>query len=467
MFNKVIYTLTFAFIAIGLTTLPVSAQIEVEYVGKEKKKKKRNIKKPISMKDWPSDAEILDKDFPSSKRPKKPNAGTRAGYDVPDLKTKFTFNRKIAYQITSKGKTIQSYFYINTINGNSMMDMAAWGALAPEKVPVSEGAYISDVIGNRFQYFSTPESKFSMKSGIGADASLIDLYSETIAGDFFAGFKKTGKVVNKGKGEAFKRVEFSGPGDNGNIISIWLSDPQDMMLDISKTYMLVGLMPLGWVANNKGKTYMITCIQDGDMELKMTKYENANQTFNGASYKSIVDAPGGPGKGIDMAEYEEGLRKMQAEIDAETDPEVKRLMQKQFDEARKFMDPTMAGMDKYQRTGDNYDIHSAMEQGAQDADFYEMQINAFKMEEIELQKRYDDLVSMKYSDYYEHKKSVDKAKCELDCNRRMQGVLKGYQTRANDIKRTYAKDTEKKQDKLDELGEQMSRDIVANRCMCD
>ncbi|MDX1904630.1 MAG: hypothetical protein SFU27_10770 [Thermonemataceae bacterium] len=130
----------------------------------------------------------------------------------------YTFNAKSSFSVRSKEGTANSYFYLNTKNGNVGQDTKAWQMMAQE---TANGMIFSLIeYGKKMtQYIQVEGKKYRIQMPLSKEN-----YTAT---EFWKQFKKTGKKNTFGK---YKAQEYVGEVE-GKSVSIWLSD---------KTYNLEG-----------------------------------------------------------------------------------------------------------------------------------------------------------------------------------------------------------------------------------
>lgn len=233
----------------------------------------------------PKESDLLDISV-KTQRPSQPNAGQRV-YDEIPLNGNFTFNKKISFAVKSPEGNLNSYFYFNTQTGYSMLDDQA----NEQFVAKSEGTMtqIKTPQSNFYGYSKTSEGNFAFEIGTNNNGPAFDqLKTEVESERFFSTFKKSPNVVSKGtNGVPFTRVGYTGKDDEGNRITIWLSDPQDVKIDIGYTYAISGYWALGYIASPTGRTYMITGIEGDGMSIFLTSIQNTTMQFSGAGYKTM------------------------------------------------------------------------------------------------------------------------------------------------------------------------------------
>lgn len=254
-------------------------------------------------------------------KPKIPNAGHLVNNEI-GLNGSFSFNKKVGFSVNAPEGNFVSYFYLNTKNGYAMLDWKGMQEMLSEN-PEGEMTQIKNANNDFYQYIKSSEGNFAMK--MGSDQSMVvhDLQTGMLSKQFFKTFKKTGNKVGKVGGNKYPRVEYSGTFE-GKKMSIWLSDPQEILIDTKFTYSISGYWGLGFIASPSAKTYMITGITGDGVSIFMNYIENANANFSGKGYKPIGDMVAqamGNNSGIEAEMYSE----MQTEINNETDPKLRAL----------------------------------------------------------------------------------------------------------------------------------------------
>jgi len=226
----------------------------------------------------------------SIQKPKTPNAGQSITNEI-GLNGEFTFNKKIGFSVNAPEGDLVSYFYFNTKNGYAMIDWKGIKAMLSEN-PEGEMTQIKNANNDFYQYIKSSEGNFVMKAGSGQSMVVHDIQTEMLSKEFFKTFKKTGNKMGKVGGNKYPRIEYSGTFE-GKKMSIWLSNPQDVLLDTKFTHSLSGYWGLGFIASPTGTTYMITGIVGDGASIFMNYIENANVSFSGKGYKPVGEMTGG------------------------------------------------------------------------------------------------------------------------------------------------------------------------------
>lgn len=237
----------------------------------------------------PNPNDLLDISL-SVPKPKTPNAGQQI-YNEIGLNGDFTFNKKIGFSVNAPEGNLVSYFYLNTKNGYAMLDWKGIKAMLSEN-PEGEMTQIKNANNDFYQYMKSSEGNFVMKAGSKQSMVVHDIQTEMLSKEFFKTFKKTGNKVGKVGGNKYPRVEYSGTFE-GKKMSIWLSNPQDVLLDTKFTHSLSGYWGLGFIASPSGSTYMITGIVGDGASIFMNYIENATVSFSGKGYKPMGEMTGG------------------------------------------------------------------------------------------------------------------------------------------------------------------------------
>jgi hypothetical protein len=237
----------------------------------------------------PNPIDLLDITV-SIPKPKTPNAGQSISNEI-GLNGEFTFNKKIGFSVNAPEGDLVSYFYFNTKNGYAMQDWKGIKAMLSEN-PEGEMTQIKNANNDFYQYIKSSEGNFVMKAGSGQSMVVHDIQTEMLSKEFFKTFKKTGNKMGKVGGNKYPRIEYSGTFE-GKKMSIWLSNPQDVLLDTKFTHSLSGYWGLGFIASPTGTTYMITGIVGDGASIFMNYIENANVSFSGKGYKPVGEMTGG------------------------------------------------------------------------------------------------------------------------------------------------------------------------------
>ena len=226
-----------------LSTLALAQQKRKTNVSEIKEKPKTNVPLLSDADDLldiksnePNQNDLLDITIAIS-QPKIPNAGQQVFNEI-GLNGNFTFNKKIGFMVNSSEGDMVSYFYLNTKNGYSMLDNNALKEMANGEME-GEMTQIKNANNDFFQYIKSPEGNYVMKMGSGQSMVLHDIQTGMLSKQFFKTFKKTGNKVGKVGGNKYPRVEYSGIFE-GEKMSIWLSNPQDILIDTKYTFSISG-----------------------------------------------------------------------------------------------------------------------------------------------------------------------------------------------------------------------------------
>ena len=398
------------------------------------------------------DAEIIDLGFPDSQRPKTPNAGTKVLEARKPLDAKFDFDRKIEFRITGKGTNYNSWFYLNLKEGYSMMDTPGLKKISPESWESGmEMNQITDPDYVMYSYVKNKDGKFAMKLGDESQAIITDMKSEFQSEEFFSNFKKTGKVLEKGKdGVPFKRAEYKGFSE-GKPVSVWLADAQDVKIDTKKISHVTGHMGLGYVASPNGKTYLVCGTETDGVAVFITGITKENKSFSGAGYQPI----GGKvmaGQNI-QSEMNTALAEMQKAIDEEKDPQKKQLMIKQMKINSEMMEGTAGNLGRFENSSNIYEVTSSNYED----EFYESMLNNYKTEYREYE------LSLKKDIGPDETKRI---KCEMSCNLIKQNRIERLQSETKSIRNQYKNDTDKADELINSLIQGATAELLANPCEC-
>ena len=299
----------------------------------------------------PDPKDLLDIKVPVVK-PAVPNAGQQVGKEI-GLNGSFTFNKKIGFSVASPEGNMVSYFYLNTKNGYAMMDGDGLTEMAGSN-EAGEMTQIKTANNDFLQYIKSSEGNFVMKMGSGQEMVMHDIATGNLSRLFFKTFKKTGNKMGREGGNKFPRVEYEGMFE-GKKMSIWLSDPKDVLIDTRFTYSLDGYWGLGFIASPSGKTYMVTGIQGSGAGIFMTYMENENKSFSGVGYKPVGEVmTAGIMKG--KAENDIALKEMYAAANAEKDPQLRSIMMQQIEQYKKLQKKTTKDAEKFAKSSDMQDL---------------------------------------------------------------------------------------------------------------
>jgi len=361
-----------------LSTLALAQQKRKTNVSEIKEKPKTNVPLLSDADDLldiksnePNQNDLLDITIAIS-QPKIPNAGQQVFNEI-GLNGNFTFNKKIGFMVNSSEGDMVSYFYLNTKNGYSMLDNNALKEMANGEME-GEMTQIKNANNDFFQYIKSPEGNYVMKMGSGQSMVLHDIQTGMLSKQFFKTFKKTGNKVGKVGGNKYPRVEYSGIFE-GEKMSIWLSNPQDILIDTKYTFSISGYWGLGYIASPSGKTYMITGIEGNGFSVFMNYIENTNKTFSGRGYKPIGDMM--MQAMVENFNSETNIyNQMQNEINNETDPKLRALKIEALQQAKNRDKQTKIQAEKFSKSSDLVDMPyvNQVNDTKFTADYYDMMI---------------------------------------------------------------------------------------------
>lgn len=219
--------------------------------------------------------------------PATANSG-RGIYENQGLNSKFKFNRKIGFYVTSPEGNMVSHFYLDTHTGASMLDHEGNQAMVEDKLE-GETTQIMTAMRDFLGFTKSSEGNYSFKLGSGSSPVMASLQDEKFSKEFSKYFKPTGESLTKGQGgNKFNSQEYSGIFE-GQSITVYLADPGQVRLDTKYTHSLTGHFGLGYIADESGKTFMLTGIQAAGVSIFMTYNEPSSKTFDGSGYQSMGD----------------------------------------------------------------------------------------------------------------------------------------------------------------------------------
>jgi hypothetical protein len=403
----------------------------------------------------PDPNDLLDITVPVAK-PASPNAGQQIGKEI-GLTGNFTFNKKVGFYVSAPEGNLVSYFYLNTKNGYAMLDNKGMQELAGGEAE-GEMTQIKNANNDFYGYNKSSEGSFVIKMGSGMEMVIHDIETGNLSEKFFKTFKKTGNKVGKTGGNKYPRVEYAGTFE-GEKMSIWLSDPQDVLIDTRFTYSLNGYWGLGFIASPSGKTYMVTGIEGNGAGIFMTYIENANVSFSGVGYKPMGEMLA---EGIAKGKVDEdiALKEMYAAANAEKDPQLRSIMMQQIEQYKKMHKKTTKDAEKFAKTSDMgdmpyiNDIHS--EEGAKS--YYDMMLLVMDQRMAE----YD--LAMKEAQKSKDTKLVKQYSCLIGCNQTERARWENLKTEHVKILKQYKNDDDKRDEKINEL---MMTAGQPKACNCD
>ncbi len=403
----------------------------------------------------PDPNDLLDINVPVEK-PASPNAGQQIGKEIA-LTGNFTFNKKVGFYVIAPEGDLVSYFYLNTKNGYAMLDKKGMQEMAGGEAD-GEMTQIKNANNDFYGYIKSSEGNFVMKMGSGMEMVMHDIETGNLSKQFFKTFKKTGNKVGKTGGNKYPRVEYSGTFE-GEKMSIWLSDPKDVLIDPKFTYSINGYWGLGFIASPSGKTYMITGIEGSGAGIFMTYIENSNMSFSGVGYKPMGEMIT---EGIAKGKVNEdiALKEMYAAANAEKDPQLRSIMIQQIEQYKKLQKKTIKDAEKFTKTNDMQDmpyvtdIHS--EEGAKS--YYDIMILVIDQRIVEYE------FAMKEAQKNKDTKVVKRYSCLIGCNQTERSRWENLKAEHVKILKQYKNDDDKRDEKINEL---MLTAGQTKACNCD
>lgn len=403
----------------------------------------------------PDPNDLLDIKVPVVK-PAVPNAGQQVGKEI-GLNGSFTFNKKIGFSVASPEGNMVSYFYLNTKNGYAMMDGDGLTEMAGSN-EAGEMTQIKTANNDFLQYIKSSEGNFVMKMGSGQEMVMHDIATGNLSRLFFKTFKKTGNKMGTEGGNKFPRVEYEGMFE-GKKMSIWLSDPKDVLIDTRFTYSLDGYWGLGFIASPSGKTYMVTGIQGSGAGIFMTYMENENKSFSGVGYKPVGEVmTAGIMKG--KAENDIALKEMYAAANAEKDPQLRSIMMQQIEQYKKLQNKTIKDAEKFAKTSDMQDLPYIKDVNTEKGteDYYNMMLLMLD------QRIAENEIALKEAQKNKDEKAVKRNACLVGCT-------KAERSRFEALKAEHLKILKQYKDDEDELDEQinklMMKAVEVKPCSCE
>jgi hypothetical protein len=390
----------------------------------------------------PDPNDLLDIKVPVVK-PAVPNAGQQVGKEI-GLNGSFTFNKKIGFSVASPEGNMVSYFYLNTKNGYAMMDGDGLTEMAGSN-EAGEMTQIKTANNDFLQYIKSSEGNFVMKMGSGQEMVMHDIATGNLSRLFFKTFKKTGNKMGREGGNKFPRVEYEGMFE-GKKMSIWLSDPKDVLIDTRFTYSLDGYWGLGFIASPSGKTYMVTGIQGSGAGIFMTYMENENKSFSGVGYKPVGEVmTAGIMKG--KAENDIALQEMYAAANAEKDPQLRSIMMQQIEQYKKLQKKTVSDAEKFAKSSDMQDLpfikDLITEKGTED--YYNMMLLMLD------QRITENEIALKEAQKNKDEKAVKLNTCLVGCAKAERARWENLKTEHIRILKQYKNDDDKRDEKINEL----------------
>lgn len=389
-------------------------------------------------------------------KPKTPNAG-QSVYNEIGLNGEFTFNKKIGFSVNATEGDLVSYFYLNTKNGNSMMDWKGLKEMLTETVE-GEMTQIKNSNNDFYQYTKSSEGNFAMKMGSGQSMVVHDLQTGMLSKQFFKTFKKTGNKVGKVGGNKYPRVEYSGISE-GKKMSIWLSHPQEILIDTKFTYSISGYWGLGFIASPTGKTYMITGIEGEGVSIFMNYIENTSANFSGKGYKPMGEMMG-QAMAQNSAEMNAAMQQMYAEANAEEDPKLKQLKLQQIEQTEKLLKNANSNATNFSQTSDLQDAPFVKDTNSEDAmvNYYNMMLTSLDQSIREHQ------LGLKEAQENNEAKSTNRYTCLINCTSNEKNRLEKVKAQHIKILSQYKNDEEKRDEKINQLMETQGMPMA---CECE
>jgi len=389
-------------------------------------------------------------------KPNTPNAG-QSVYNEIGLNGEFTFNKKIGFSVNSPEGDLVSYFYLNTKNGNSMMDWKGLKEMLTETVE-GEMTQIKNSNNDFYQYTKSSEGNFAMKMGSGQSMVVHDLQTGMLSKQFFKTFKKTGNKVGKVGGNKYPRVKYSGVFE-GKKMSIWLSHPQEILIDTKFTYSISGYWGLGFIASPTGKTYMITGIEGEGVSIFMNYIENTSANFSGKGYKPMGEMMG-QAMAQNSVEMNAAMQQMYAEANAEEDPKLKQLKLQQIEQTEKLLKNANSNATNFSQTSDLQDAPFVKDANSEDAmvNYYNMMLTSLDQSFREHQ------LGLKEAQENNDAKSTNRYTCLINCTSNEKNRLEKVKAQHIKILSQYKNDEEKRDEKINQLMETQGMPMA---CECE
>lgn len=389
-------------------------------------------------------------------KPKIPNAG-QAIYNEIGLNGEFTFNKKIGFSVNAPEGDLVSYFYFNTKNGYAMLDWKGIKAMLTEN-PEGEMTQIKNANNDFYQYIKSSEGNFVMKAGSGQSMVVHDIQTEMLSKEFFKTFKKTGNKMGKVGGNKYPRVEYSGTFE-GKKMSIWLSNPQDVLLDTKFTHSLSGYWGLGFIASPTGTTYMITGIVGDGASIFMNYIENANISFSGKGYKPMGEIMGKVLK-ENNEEMNAAMQQMYAEANAEKDPKLKQLKLQQIKQAEQLMKNANADATAFSQSSDIQEAPFVQDANSEDAisSYYDIMLNSLDQATREHE------LGLKEAQKNNDSKAIKSYSCLISCTKTERVRLEKVKIEHVKILKQYKNDEEIRDEKVNQLVQNQGQ---LKPCNCD
>ncbi|MCU0436434.1 MAG: hypothetical protein MUC49_00865 [Raineya sp.] len=194
------------------------------------------------------------------------------------LAQSYTFNAKGSFRIKNSEGVAESYFYLNTKNGNAGQDTKAWQMMAQENADALIFSLV-EYSKKMTQYVQVEGKKHILEMPLSKEN-----YTAT---QFWKDFKKTGKRQTFGK---YPAQEYIGKAD-GRTLSIWIGE---------KTYNLqgklqgdiLGLYGVGYLYKpDENVYYLLVHFKDSDGEVTLLDITPFNHNFDGTGYQKMPKIP--------------------------------------------------------------------------------------------------------------------------------------------------------------------------------
>ena len=373
------------------------------------------------------------------KQPSVPNAGQDVLKTI-ELSGDFTFNQKITFSVTSSEGNLESYFYLNTKNGYSMMDNAAMQKMVTESYD-GEMTQIFTSNADFYQYMKTPEGNYSMKLGSKTNVNTRTAAISFEIKKFFKEFIKTGnkRMVSN----LFYSEEYIGKDEEGTPMKVWLACANDISIDKKSTNAVTGFWSLGYILSPYGITYLITGFEGKDVKISLANIEYQKASFSGKGYQPIGN----------MMSQAMAQNSIQENFGNES----------QSPEMQKMVAEMMKSNEEFAKTSDIQDLPSTKMAESVDfnANYYNMIINGLEQSKNENNKAIATL--NKTPDEYT-KKQISKLKCLNGCIVKEKSRYEKLKKEHLELLQQYKNNTEIRDEKISEL---MQNNAVPETCNCN
>jgi len=186
----------------------------------------------------------------------------------------YTFNAKGSFRIKNSEGTAESYFYLNTKNGNVGQDTKAWQMMAQEG---AEAVVFSLLEYNKqiTQYLLIEGKKYVQS---------VPLAKENyISTQFWKDFRKTGRQQTFGK---YPAREYVGKVE-GRTISIWIGE-KTYNLEAKLQGDIIGFLGVGYLYKPDENTYyLLVHFKDDEGEVTLLDITPFNYTFNSSGFQKL------------------------------------------------------------------------------------------------------------------------------------------------------------------------------------